>query len=342
MIKRKSIIITCILILNFITKAEKLGTYNGIDVHKVKNQFILINEVSEDTIPYSGLTADERYQIQNLLVEKISEVSDKPENPENIPRFERARIFALIVCLGFLINIPFFIRWAKKEEGSDEVLLYNVEGKFTYLSIVMWIDRMEALYSKPLTKQRKEIERLYNIAQKGNRSISIYKRKVHDILLIKAFGPKMIRTALGRMKNYSKVTYAWDVAVYLSVIYSMICMFSIEYNWGVSLLRGLIVGNIVAGPVWLVCHLIFNHSLKTATRKGIKKGEGAGLRIIMAQFFGGFGGFIWKDLYYIQGKSSWTFAGRSARGGYGSKREQPGYSTGWSQKESEKDLDFED
>ncbi len=344
MIQIKSIIIITILFLSFEAEAKKLGNYNGIEIHKVSNKLVFLNGVSRDTIPESFLSKDERQAVNEILnYQKLSKELDKgPEFPENIPRFERARIFAFIVCLSFLINIPFFINWAKKETGSDEVLLYNVEGKFSYLSIVMWIDRMERLYEKPLSKERREIERFYNVSNKAKRSISLYKRKIHDILLIKAIGPRMVKTAIRRMNNYSKLTYAWDVAVYLSVIYAMICMFSIEMSWMSSLLIGLVVGNIVAAPVWLVCHLILNHSLKSATRKGIKSGEGVGLRIIMAQFYGAFGGLFWKDLYYIQGKSSWTFAGNSGRFGYGEKTTASKYSTGWSKNESEKDLDFDD
>ena len=91
----------------------------------------------------------------------------------------------------------------------------------------------------------------------------------------------------------------------------------------------------------MICHLILNHFLKSLTRKEIKRGDGIGLRIIMAQFYGAFAGLIWKDLYYIQGKSSWTNGPFSTRGRYGANIPKSDDSSSWSYKDAEKDLDFD-
>jgi len=263
-------------------------------------------------------------------------------NYENIPRFKRSRILCILFIISFLINIPFFLKWAKKQKGSDEVLLYNVDGNFTYLTVLLWIERIEEFNGKILKKERNEIEKFHNVAMKGNTSIRNYKRKIHDILLIKAFGEKMVRTAFKRMAMYSKITYLMDIAIYLSIINSAICLLSINYSWIASIIIGLFVGNIVAAPVWLICHLIFNHLLKSVARKQIKNGDGIGLRIIMAQFYGGFAGVIWKDLYYIQGRSSWTFGGGSSKGGFLKNIPTASYSSGYSRDEDKQDLDFDD
>jgi hypothetical protein len=161
-------------------------------------------------------------------------------------------------------------------------------------------------------------------------------------LLIKAFGKNMVRTAFKRMETYSKVVFIWDWAIYFSIIYAAICLFNTETSWGTAVVAGVLAGNIVAAPLWLICHLLFNHSLKRASRKAIKKGEGMGMRIIMAQFYGAFGGLIWKDLYYIQGRSSWTVAGFAQSSASGEGYGDAGYSSGWSQEQSKKDLDFDE
>ena len=261
--------------------------------------------------------------------------------PENISKFRNALIFSILITISFLINIPFFLKWAKKQKGSDEVLLYNVEGNFTYLTILLWIERLEFEHGTILHKERKKIENFYSVVQKGKASIKIYKRKVHDILMVKAFGQKMIRTAFSRMGTYSKITFLLDVAIYLSIIYASICLLSIDYSWLASIFTGVFIGNIIAAPIWLICHLIFNHFLKSLSREEIKKGDGIGLRIIMAQFYGAFGGVIWKDLYYIQGKSSWTNGPFITRGSNGSNIPQASDNSKWSYKEAEKDLDFD-
>jgi len=270
------------------------------------------------------------------------DTEEKEINYENIPKFKRSRIVCVLVLISFLVNIPFFLKWAKKQKGSDEVFLYNVEGNFTYLTVLLWIERIEEFNGKVLQKERKEIERFYKVAQKGKTSIKNYKRRIHDILLIKAFGKNMVRTAFKRMALYSKITYLLDVAIYLSIINSAICMLSINYSWMASIIIGLFVGNIVAAPVWLICHLIFNHLLKSAARKQIKNGDGIGLRIIMAQFYGGFAGVIWKDLYYIQGRSSWTFGGGPSKGGFLKNVPTASYSSGYSSDEDKEDLDFDE
>lgn len=261
--------------------------------------------------------------------------------PENISKFRNAVIFSILIIISFLINIPFFLKWAKKQQGSDEVLLYNVEGNFTYLTILLWIERLESEHGTILYKERKKIESFYMVVQKGKVSMKIYKRKVHDILMIKAFGKKMIRTAFSRMNSYSKITFLMDVAIYLSIIYASICLLSIDYSWLASIFTGVFIGNIIAAPIWLVCHLIFNHFLKSLSREQIKKGGGIGLRIIMAHFYGAFGGVLWKDLYYIQGKSSWTNGPLVTRGSNGANIPQASDNSKWSYKEAEQDLDFD-
>ena len=281
--------------------------------------------------------------LANANISAGGEDTEKKEiNYENIPKFKRSRVLSIVLIISFLINIPFFLKWAKKQKGSDEVLLYNVEGNFTYLTVLLWIEHIEEFNGKVLHKERKEIEKFHNVAQKGKTSIRNYKRKIHDILLIKAFGEKMVRTAFKRMALYSKITYLMDIAIYLSIINSAICLLSINYSWIASIIIGLFVGNIVAAPVWLICHLIFNHLLKSVARKQIRKGDGIGLRIIMAQFYGGFAGVIWKDLYYIQGRSSWTFGGGSSKSGLFRNIPTASYSSGYTRDEEKEDLDFDD
>lgn len=307
------------------------------------NSFILMDAKTKDAVLFKDVSDEE-------LVEKLLNTDRLNNNREyygvldgentKSRAFESALNMSFFIIISFLINIPFFIRWAKQQVGTKEVLFYNVEGKFTYLAIILWIDQIEELYLKPMVKERKKIEKLYNIAFNGGQSIKIYKRKIHDILLIKAFGKNMVRTAFKRMNSYSKVVFIWDWAIYFSIIYSAICFFNIESSWTSAVLSGVLAGNIVAAPLWLICHLLFNHSLKKASRKAIKKGEGVGMRIIMAQFYGAFGGVIWKDLYYIQGRSSWTVAsfGQNNATGQG----DAGYSTAWTREQSKKDLDFDE
>ena len=325
-------------------KAEELCVYRGKEIHEQNNKVFLVDKETKDTILWKDISKEDTKGVLNTIAQHhLQNLSIKKEiaYPENIPRFNRAWIITILLVLTFLINIPFYIRWAKKQEGSREVLLYNVEGKFTYLSIILWIERLEELFEKPLKKERARVEQYYNIANKGNKSIKIFKRKIHDLLLIKAFGPKMIKTAFNRMAKYTRYTYVLDIMVYVSILYTTVMYISINQHIGLAIVLGVFVGNIIAAPSWLICHLIFNGALKKSAKKEIKAGRGAGMRIIMAQFYGAFGGVIWKDLYYIQGRSSWTFGSSVRRKGFGSRIPTASYKSGYSANEVKKEMDFD-
>lgn len=197
------------------------------------------------------------------------------------------------------------MKWAKKHPASEEVFLYNVNGKYTYFNVLLWVDRLECMYKKPLTKERKILESYYNKATRANRSISIYKNKIHDLLLIKAFGPKMIRTAFNRMEWYSKVVFLWDLAIPIFVFNVFIQMFEIKMGQVQASIVGVLVGIMVAATLWLAPHLILNDRLKSLLKKNLQQQSGPGLRILMAHFYGVFGGAFWRDMYWIDGKSNW-------------------------------------
>ena len=126
----------------------------------------------------------------------------------------------------------------------------------------------------------------------------------------------MIRTAFNRMKLYSKLVFLLDISILLIILYSTILFISITTSWIAAVFMGTFMGIMIAAPIWLILHLILNHSLKRVAKRAIDNGDGIALRIIMAQFFGAFGGLLWKDLYHIQGKSSWLMARKSRRRRY--------------------------
>lgn len=280
-----------------------------------KNGFVIITDtISGKVISYDLPGSGE----QVLNVDGFSDlaVEEAEEHPENRSKFQFSLGLAIVLVFGFLINLPFFLSWAKRQKGSDEVLFYNVEGKFTYFSVLVWIDQIESLYKSPLTTERKKIEHYYSISNKANKSLTIFSKKIHDELLIKAFGENMIRTAFNRMKLYSKLVFLLDISILLIILYSTILFISITTSWIAAVFMGTFMGIMIAAPIWLILHLILNHSLKRVAKRAIDNGDGTALRIIMAQFFGAFGGLLWKDLYHIQGKSSWLMARKSRRRRY--------------------------
>jgi len=131
-----------------------------------KNGFVIITDtISGKVISFDVPGSGE----QVLNVDGFDDLAfDEPEeHPENRAKFEISLGLAIVLVVGFLINLPFFLYWAKRQKGSDEVLFYNVEGKFTYFSVLVWIDQIESLYKSPLTMERKRIEHYYSISNKA-------------------------------------------------------------------------------------------------------------------------------------------------------------------------------
>lgn len=234
----------------------------------------------------------------------------------NLIPFEYALYLAIWIPIGFLVNIPFYIYWLKKQKPNNEVYLYMVRGKFTYLNVLDMVARIERATSQDLKAERRKIERYYNRSQKRKKSFKIYRSMVYRLLKEKSFGKPKPLKSIRRMPVYTKVVAIWDLMIILSI---MNCIFISGYSYGFSflgaVLLALIMSVFIAAPVWLCCHLIFNHALKYSTNKRIKEASSIPFRIAMAQFWAFTGGYLWKDIYWVEGSSSWVVG--SSAGYYG-------------------------
>tara|TARA_B100001173_G_scaffold21386_1_gene17080 strand:+ start:82 stop:879 length:798 start_codon:yes stop_codon:yes gene_type:complete len=227
---------------------------------------------------------------------------------------EYAVIFAFCVPIGFLINIPFYIHWLKRQKPHNEVYLYMVRGKFTYLNVLDMVARIERATKQDLRLERIKIERYFERSQKRKKSFKIYRSMVYRLLKEKSFGKPKILNSIRRMSSYTKVVAIWDLMIILSILN---CIVISAYSEGVpflgAVLIALLFGIFLAGPVWIICHLVLNHALKYSTNKRIKKVDSVPFRIVMAQFWAFTGGYLWKDIYWVEGVSSWAVG---SYGGY--------------------------
>ena len=228
--------------------------------------------------------------------------------------FEYALFLAIWIPIGFLVNIPFYIYWLKKRKPNNEVYLYMVRGKFTYLNVLDMIARIERATSQDLKAERRKIERYYKRSKERKKSFKIYRSMVYRLLKEKSFGKPKPLKSIRRMPIYTKIVAIWDLMIILSILN---CVVISAYSFGLSFLGALFtaltVGLFIAFPVWLCCHLIFNHTLKYSTNKRIKEASSIPFRIAMAQFWAFTGGYLWKDIYWIDGGSSWV---KGSYGGY--------------------------
>lgn len=213
-------------------------------------------------------------------------------------------VLAVLVIVGFLVNIPFYIHWLKQQKPSRELFLYNVRGKYTYYSVLDLISRIENETGTKLKFERKKIAAFKAVCDKRNVPIKAYKKKIHRLLKDKAFGKKMMRTSFKRMPQYTKVTAVWNLLILLAIVNAFVNSF--DPPGAIGRLVLLVLGTLISIPIWLGVHRTFNSSLKgAAERWSESKKEPAGLHLAMAQFWGFTGGLFWKDLVWQEGYSQY-------------------------------------
>lgn len=232
-------------------------------------------------------------------------------------------VIFILIYLGFFINIPFYIKWLKKQPLTDELYLYTVVGKFNYETVIELVNRIEVQQKSGLPKMRSYFAKLKEQTDRANKPYSCYKKKVIRRIKDESFGHPMMKGAFQRMSNYTKVVAVWD----LFVILGAMNVFANLAEDGLGWLTAILFGPIVGLPLWLFSHSCLNYFIKSATQKEMKKHpEGTYLSIVMAQFYGFFMGMFWKDLMFVQGPNKFLYGavsryniyGSSSYSGYGS------------------------
>lgn len=230
-------------------------------------------------------------------------------------------ILTALIIVGFIVNIPFYIAWLKRQKPSEEVYLYMVRGKFTYLNVIALIDRIEIATGKELRRERQKIEQYYNTSQKRGKSFKAYRSKVYPMLRGESFGKPQVINALRRMPLYTRIVAIWDLLIFMSIINIIVLSFMEDSDVVYASIVGTVFGIIPASIVWFVCHLAFNVSLKASTEKRLKSIDSIPFRIAMAQFWAFTYGLFWRDIYWVDGGASWLsasdyFPGRYWSSGY--------------------------
>lgn len=209
-------------------------------------------------------------------------------------------LLAILVTLGFVVNIPFYIFWLEEQKESEELYLYRVDGKYTYFNVLDYISRVEVATNTKLSKERKLIAKWKAVCDKRGVPIKAFQKKIHRLLKEKAFGKRMAIGAFKRMSGYTKVMAVWDILVFLFIVNAIVSNFTIDsfFLRFMLVLMSLCIGT----PVWMLFHRLLNNSMKRAGRKWDEKGKSpCGIHLAMAQFWGFTGGILWKDLMWQEG-----------------------------------------
>lgn len=227
---------------------------------------------------------------------------------------------AVAVYIVFLVNIPFYIFWLKKQKTTKEAFLYNVEGRYSYDRVLDLITRIESATNRKLNKERRIILIWKQNCDKRNAPLIVYKKKIHRLLKDQSFGKRMAATAFKRMPLYSKIMALLDVAILLTIINACATGFAQDIESGTVAARvfGAIMGVIPAAPAWFIAHSIFNFAVKYSAEQSLEKNKKAGYyQIAMAHFYGFFFGFFWKDLMWENKRNDYLLGPEYYGVGYG-------------------------
>lgn len=229
-----------------------------------------------------------------------------------------AALITVFLIAGFFINLPIYLIWLSFQKPSNEVFLYMVRGKFTYLNVLDLVSRIERETNQSLSFERKKIELFFNNCQKRNISFKRYRPAIYRLLKKKAFGKSKIKSTLSRMPFYTKLVAFWDILIPLSLINLVVLAMAEDTEYLYAIFFGSLLGFIPAAFVWFICHMALNSLVKFITEMRIQKASSIPYRIAMAQFWAFFAGYFWRDIYWIDLRSY------SPMGVYFG-----GYSTGW-------------
>ena len=148
--------------------------------------------------------------------------------------------FVLVIAVysAFLINIPFYIFWLKKQKTTKEAFLYNVEGRYSYDRVLDLINRIEVVTKRKLPKERRIILIWKQNCDRRNAPLIVYKKKIHRLLKDEAFGKNMATTAFNRMPTYSKIMALLNIGIFFSIFNAIANSFASETE-GVTFFSGL-------------------------------------------------------------------------------------------------------
>lgn len=159
---------------------------------------------------------------------------------------------AIFFVFNILVSIV-YIRWAAKQKITSEILLYQVRGKFTKYNLLLWIERIEGVIGKDLSKLKNKVGRLHKNARRSRLPVAVYRKKITKLIFKCAFGPNKKHTAFKRMHKNTKLLL---ISYLLQMVGSTVLIFKYLYQDGadVGLAIGLsIVSSLCLGIVfWLI------------------------------------------------------------------------------------------
>jgi len=196
------------------------------------------------------------------------------------------------IIIVFFVNLIPFILWIKKQKPTSEFMMYQVRGKFSYFSVLAWVDAIERGLGKPLKKQRILLANYYVISTQKNRPFAIYKPHIENALYLASFGENKRATAFHRMRIYPQIVFIWSIIILFVPVNYAVVHFTMETSsYGAGVFAGFFTGVVPGMFAFTVTKRISNSILKLVGNSWIKsKGDAGYLHELMHQFSGVYNG----------------------------------------------------
>jgi hypothetical protein len=210
-------------------------------------------------------------------------------------------IISWLIIIGFFINLIPFLQWIKKQKPTSEFMMYQVRGRFTYFSVLAWIDAIEDGLGKQLKKKRILLANWQVIAAQRNRPYIVYKPQVEKLLSLASFGESPRFTAFSRMQLYTRIVYIWSLVILFVPVNYAVAYFTMDTsNYFAGILLGLFAGVLPGFLFFIAVKWIFNFILEIVGISWIdSRGDAGYLHELMHQFSGVYNGhwdsIVWDD-----------------------------------------------
>tara|TARA_B110000211_G_scaffold217644_1_gene261702 strand:- start:198 stop:1073 length:876 start_codon:yes stop_codon:yes gene_type:complete len=197
-----------------------------------------------------------------------------------------------LIIIGFFINLIPFLQWIKKQKPTSEFMMYQVRGKFTYFSVLAWVDAIENGLGRQLKKKRILLANWQVVASRKKRPYAVFKPHVEKLLYLASFGNSPRLTAFSRMRLYPRIVYIWSLVILFVPVNYGVSYFTIETsNYFSGMMLGLMAGAIPSLLLFKVVKWVFNFTLEVVGISWIdSKGDAGYLHELMHQFSGIYNG----------------------------------------------------
>lgn len=201
-----------------------------------------------------------------------------------------------IIGAFFLFLVP-FVLWVKKQKPTSEFMVYQVRGKYSYYTVLAWLDAIEKALGTELKKHRILLANYYVISKQKNRPFEMYKKSIEKSLNLLSFGEDRRRVAFQRMRIYPRIFYILNVLLLFVPVNYFVLVFTIDTeSYVAGIFAGFFTGIVPGMMLFVVSKRIANSILLKVGNSWIKKQGDAGyLHEVMHQLGGVYNGH-WRVL----------------------------------------------